>query len=737
MKKIKNKYYKQIMLALILVSLCPVIFLGGSIYRLVREQMDSLYGTLQDSAEKEKNHYEVIFQYLDAQLLQLALDTDFNNIIGREMVAENFQIFNIVQNGVQIVSNLEESLNEVYLINISKNWIVRPVGKQILEADIMQEYEKFEHDKKNTFYVWDEDTVSLCKRVPLFSYNNSGLLIAEFDKTRLMGRAKEDQVDYRLLVLNSEDGRLVLEDDGAWEIWDEIRADEEKMNGLRNERYTSIQVGRESYIVAMSQSNYNGWEYIVFASVSELNKSMSSVLVFLTFTVISMLLLGLFIIMIMSRRLYSPIDEIDSIIRKNLNMPYTGGELMDNLRELIKNNVDMNKRILISQENNKQLFLRRVYLGEAQKISREEFVSYGIEVPEEPSVYYVVLIRYSKKFQQKSDRYLYQFMLDNIVRELIEQKECFEPIFIHGTMYLTCVIPNTIEANAAIRIQTMVNLMFNTINCYVDIPINMAVSDKVYELSGIPDGVWQAQRVLQDNIGVNGGIQFYTEQKREYIIAADSRIQQLRMGLLKSLEEGNREEVEKNLPHYMAKLKNIKYYQIKLELYALITEILNIDVSYGITPNYEKISGLMDFGIGHAVESFETLEQSMKEDLMEPLLAAADSQMKQQNIIYKIVEYLNNNIDKDVSLEQCARQFNYNANYLSRMFKQKFGKTYTEYVVELKVEKCKELLIKTNVSVNDLAFRFGYSSPQNFIRVFKKYTLMTPGQFRKQYGTEK
>ena len=57
--------------------------------------------------------------------------------------------------------------------------------------------------------------------------------------------------------------------------------------------------------------------------------------------------------------------------------------------------------------------------------------------------------------------------------------------------------------------------------------------------------------------------------------------------------------------------------------------------------------------------------------------------------------------------------------------------------VELKVEKCKELLVRTDISVNDLASRFGYSSPQNFIRVFKKYTLMTPGQYRKQHADEK
>ena len=49
----------------------------------------------------------------------------------------------------------------------------------------------------------------------------------------------------------------------------------------------------------------------------------------------------------------------------------------------------------------------------------------------------------------------------------------------------------------------------------------------------------------------------------------------------------------RKLPVYMEKFKGLKYYQVKLELYALVTEILNIDVSYGISPDYEKISDLM------------------------------------------------------------------------------------------------------------------------------------------------
>lgn len=111
--------------------------------------------------------------------------------------------------------------------------------------------------------------------------------------------------------------------------------------------------------------------------------------------------------------------------------------------------------------------------------------------------------------------------------------------------------------------------------------------------------------------------------------------------------------------------------------------------------------------------------------------------MENQKVISEIAEYLNEHIEQDISLDQCARYFNYNPNYLSRMFKKLFGKTYTEYMIDKKLERCKELLSETDLSINEISARLGYNSPQNFIRVFKKYTLMTPGQYRNQQNLKK
>ena len=127
----------------------------------------------------------------------------------------------------------------------------------------------------------------------------------------------------------------------------------------------------------------------------------------------------------------------------------------------------------------------------------------------------------------------------------------------------------------------------------------------------------------------------------------------------------------------------------------------------------------------------EKLNSYLWEYLLEPLFAAICSQAKDRDMMQQIIEYLLDNIEQDINLEECARHFNYNSNYLSRWFKKKTGMTYTDFITNKKMERCKTLLAETDISVNELAERFGYSSPQNFIRVFKKYTLLTPGQYRK------
>ncbi|KNY25660.1 response regulator transcription factor [Pseudobacteroides cellulosolvens] len=108
---------------------------------------------------------------------------------------------------------------------------------------------------------------------------------------------------------------------------------------------------------------------------------------------------------------------------------------------------------------------------------------------------------------------------------------------------------------------------------------------------------------------------------------------------------------------------------------------------------------------------------------------------KQENlhpIIKRAMEHIKINYSKDISLKCMAHDFNINANYLGRLFKEELGVYFTDYVNTIRVEKAKELLLTTNKSTREISMEVGYSDPNYFYSLFKKYTGISPSEFKNQ-----
>ena len=72
---------------------------------------------------------------------------------------------------------------------------------------------------------------------------------------------------------------------------------------------------------------------------------------------------------------------------------------------------------------------------------------------------------------------------------------------------------------------------------------------------------------------------------------------------------------------------------------------------------------------------------------------------------------------------------------MRRLFKERTGRTISEYVANLKLEKAMQLLQETDKSLQEIVLDIGNTDVSGFIRLFKQRTGMTPGQYRK--GVEK
>lgn len=101
--------------------------------------------------------------------------------------------------------------------------------------------------------------------------------------------------------------------------------------------------------------------------------------------------------------------------------------------------------------------------------------------------------------------------------------------------------------------------------------------------------------------------------------------------------------------------------------------------------------------------------------------------------IEKIISYINQNYEDDLSVEKLADRFGISSRYLRKCFKEETGITCVQYVTFLRMEKAKELLWLSGKSVTEIASLTGFNSSQYFSRIFRQYTGQTPMEYRNRW----
>jgi two-component system response regulator YesN len=85
---------------------------------------------------------------------------------------------------------------------------------------------------------------------------------------------------------------------------------------------------------------------------------------------------------------------------------------------------------------------------------------------------------------------------------------------------------------------------------------------------------------------------------------------------------------------------------------------------------------------------------------------------------------------QDLSLTRIASDANYNLSYVSRLFKAETGTSYLKYLTDIRLQKARQLLRETNLSIGQVAKEVGYRDDKHFIKTFKRVVGMTPSEYR-------
>ena len=107
------------------------------------------------------------------------------------------------------------------------------------------------------------------------------------------------------------------------------------------------------------------------------------------------------------------------------------------------------------------------------------------------------------------------------------------------------------------------------------------------------------------------------------------------------------------------------------------------------------------------------------------------SQSRQQSMVKRLLDYIEDHYQEDLSLDLLSENFSLSNSYISRLISNHTGKSFLEKLLEVRMKRAEQLLQENQLKISRIAEQVGYHDTSYFIQVFKKYFGMTPNEYRK------
>ncbi|ATD54176.1 response regulator transcription factor [Clostridium chauvoei] len=192
--------------------------------------------------------------------------------------------------------------------------------------------------------------------------------------------------------------------------------------------------------------------------------------------------------------------------------------------------------------------------------------------------------------------------------------------------------------------------------------------------------------------------------------------------------EKNKPELEKYiLSLFDQKLTPRNIYDLSIKTIFLmdkVSEEFRLDVKYRKDSLRDTLVKLCNES---AIDNIKSFILGEIDELMELMTS---NTVKYSPVVQQVVNTVNEKYCEELSLKTLAHYYNINSSYLGQIFTKEVGSSFSDYLNKVKNMKAKELILNTNMKINDIAKAVGYFDTSYFYRKFKKYYGVCPSTLR-------
>ncbi len=354
-----------------------------------------------------------------------------------------------------------------------------------------------------------------------------------------------------------------------------------------------------------------------------------------------------------------------------------------------------------------------------------------------------VLVVMENDYDEKSnssqyDKHLYQFGIVSSFEEIFAEKYEVLSIMLNSSRVGFIIqkqdrVPLDIE-----EVSEKCSYLQEVINNGFGFTVTIAVSSNGVTAIELPEKLKECLGSLEykSYMGNNSIIQ-YSDLNSFFRYEDYSTLDKYQKQLLESIKSGNEDLVRvstQNIARYVTTNKiNINY--MKNFYYTTLSSINNIRISVSAAELDKKHEEGKDIAsLLKLIEKSESAEElnSLLEDVAIRIAAKVNSFNNRsiKLILRKAIDYIQEHYSEPVTLNEVAENIYVSTFYISRMFKKELGKSFVDYLNDVRVEKAKELLKDIKYKTYEVAEIVGISDPHYFSKLFKKYSGMTPSEYR-------